>query len=105
MQGHSRSPTLPLLAEVFDYAHHLFAATVAVNQLPTHAHRNLLSGISTEQALDQQMSHQQADKDTAIASILLLGTIFKVDKSQWSLQDLRELSAGDVGLGIVGTAK
>lgn len=105
MGKHSRSPSLALLAEVFDYSHHLFATAVAVNHLSTHTHRHLLAGVSAKKALDKEMAHQQADKDTTITAVLLLGTILKVDKSQRFLENVRKLACGHIGFGVVGTTK
>lgn len=103
--GHSRSPALALLAEVFDNSHHLLAATIAIDHLTTHAHRHLLAGISAEKALDEEVAHQQANKDTTVATVLLLGAILEVDKSKRSSKDSGKLASCNVGLGVVGTTE
>ncbi|KAI6757819.1 hypothetical protein HG531_003644 [Fusarium graminearum] len=67
--------------------------------------RHLLASISAEKALDKEMSHQEADKDTTVAAILLLRAVIKVDESQRSSENVGKLACSDIGFGVVGAAK
>lgn len=51
------------------------------------------------------MSHQEADKDTAVAAVLLLRAVLEVDESQRSTENVGKLACSDIGLGVVGAAK
>lgn len=80
----SRSSSLSFLAQIFNNAHHFLSTTVTINELAAHTHGDLFTRIGAEQALDQQMSHEEAYKDTAIAAVFLLRAVLKVDEAQRS---------------------
>lgn len=51
------------------------------------------------------MSHQETDKDAAVAAVFLLRRILQVDKAKGPLDNLAQLARGQVRLGIVGSAE
>ena len=51
------------------------------------------------------MAHDEADKDAAVAAVLLLGAVVEVNESQGPVQNLAHLAGGEVGLSVVGAAE
>jgi hypothetical protein len=94
---HLRSPSLTLLAKVLNDSHHLLSTAVAINHLAAHVHRDLFVGLDAQEPLDQEMSHEKADKNATIATVLLLGSVLEVDKLERTAQDVAELVGGLAG--------
>jgi hypothetical protein len=102
---HSRSPTFALLSKAFNDVQHLLATAIAIDHLASHAHGHLFACVSAEKTLDEQMAHEQAHKDAAVAAVFLLRRVLKVDEAQRALQHLSHLPGGQIRLGVVGAAK
>jgi len=60
---------------------------MAVNHLSSHRHRDLLIGASHEQALNKQVTHQDAHKHATVAAVGLLWAILELMESKWDAQD------------------
>ena len=98
-----RSSPFSFFSQIVNYSEHLLSTTVTVHQLPSHAHGYLLLCVCAEQSLDQQMSHKQTHKHSAVTSILLLRAIFQINEPQRPVQDLAHLPRRQVRLCIVRT--
>jgi hypothetical protein len=97
----TRPSPLSLLLPRIDVAHHRLPAVCGIDVLVLHAHANFLRRVRPQQPLEQQMLHQHAHEDAAIAAVLLLWRVVHVDKPEPLLQQLFELGGGVAGLAIV----
>lgn len=100
-----RSPLFALPSIRLDNPQHLLPGRSRIHCLATHAHIDFLSRVRHQQPLQQQMTHQNAHKHTAIARILLLRGVLQIEKSEWSPEELTKFMTGYLGLGLIGWIK
>lgn len=99
------SPPFAFLPEGFDDLNHLFPGATSINHLITHAHGHLLSGVGVQQALHQQVSHQDAHKDTAVVSVLLLRAVVDGLVPQRHADQFAQLFSRAHTVQVVGAAQ
>ena len=106
-RGHGATAASPLtlLAQGLDDAEHFLATAEAVDHLVGHAHGDLLAGVGVEQALDQQVAHENADEDAAVAVVLLLGAVVELVELEVDAVEIAQLVDAELGVGAVGAAQ
>ena len=97
----SRPPPLALLPKTIDDLHHLLPAQRCVDVAVPHAHADPLFGVGHQQAPEQQVLHEQADEDAAVAAVLLLGRVVHVDEAEGPAEQLGHLLGDGAALELV----
>jgi len=78
---------------------------VGVDDLVLHRHGHLLIGVGVEQALDQQVPHEDAHEHAAVVAVLLLRGVFHLRKLEREAQDLAQSVGALLRLEEVGAAE
>jgi hypothetical protein len=99
--ANSRPPPLTLLPETIDDLHHFLPAQRRVDVAVPHAHADPLFGVGHQQAPKQQVLHEQADEDAAVAAVLLLGRVVHVDEAEGLAEQLGHLLGDGAALELV----